>query len=479
MSKLNVQGVLPTKSPKSEREGTGKAKKTPVALPKQLLSATRIVQLLPERTRIRKGSFTHSEPKKSDPVEKSASPKKETPKTLPIPDLTTPIIATKDEVVAKSEETPTTIFEGRPKRNTPKLRRFIDDFFFLIKPPTMHSKPPPPPLKPILNENGIPIKRGRGRPSNRERLEAQLLASQRVEIQSSGDTNNRPADINQECLEDSTKVIQNLVDPVHGSGTASIPREEAVVLQKPKPDEEAEQCNSPLPDSRDKEHQSPHSQKQTKKTKPSRQPIKSTKKYKSRGSPKSGNDSLNMEKENVCEQQPPKRKRGRPRKHPLPETPNVPGERSRSLPALPRTPSSKQKGGNGKNLFKRKSLPQHSIPKHRKPVTIADLITESESTDKSDQEGSVITSGDEQADTTFRASNVRISPTCKAYHSVLNPLPGFIDAITCTEVVRPAISPYGHVLSWETCDQGPVLWGSQECLSLHQEASHQASIGTT
>lgn len=31
-----------------------------------------------------------------------------------------------------------------------------------------------------------------------------------------------------------------------------------------------------------------------------------------------------------------------------------------------------------------------------------------------------------------------------------NPLPGFIDAITRTELVRPAISPYGHVLSYET-----------------------------
>ena len=31
-----------------------------------------------------------------------------------------------------------------------------------------------------------------------------------------------------------------------------------------------------------------------------------------------------------------------------------------------------------------------------------------------------------------------------------NPLPDFIDAITQTEVIRPAISPYGHVLSYDT-----------------------------
>lgn len=31
-----------------------------------------------------------------------------------------------------------------------------------------------------------------------------------------------------------------------------------------------------------------------------------------------------------------------------------------------------------------------------------------------------------------------------------NPLPGFIDSITRQEVVRPTISPYGHVLSYDT-----------------------------
>ncbi|CAG8735272.1 12437_t:CDS:2, partial [Cetraspora pellucida] len=35
-----------------------------------------------------------------------------------------------------------------------------------------------------------------------------------------------------------------------------------------------------------------------------------------------------------------------------------------------------------------------------------------------------------------------------------NPLPGFIDPITLEEVVKPAISPYGHVMgydSWVRC----------------------------
>ena len=451
MSKLDEQEVAPTKSPKGEREGTSTARKAPGTVPRQLASATRIVQLLPDRTRTRKGSFTHSELKKSDSAERLASPKRETAKVLFLPDLATPIITVEDETGIKAEETPTTIIsEGRPKRNTPKLRRFIDDFIFLIKPPTTHSKPP---MKPILNENGVPVKRGRGRPSNRERLEAQLLASQRMGIQGSGEVSNQPTSISQEVLVNSTKVVQDLVDLDHERSTKSTPKQESAVLQKPRPAQEPEeggQGDSPLPDSSDKKHHSPHSQKQKQNNKSRMRTTKyKKKKLDSDGQSKSGNDPLpSMEKENACEQQPPKRKRGRPRKHPLPETPNVPGERSKSLPAFPRTPSSKQKGG--KNVFKRKSLPQNSIPKHRKAVTIADLITESESTDKSDQEDSVLTSGDEQTDTTFRASNVRISPTCKAYHPVLNPLPGFVDAITCTEVVRPAISPYGHVLSWET-----------------------------
>lgn len=40
------------------------------------------------------------------------------------------------------------------------------------------------------------------------------------------------------------------------------------------------------------------------------------------------------------------------------------------------------------------------------------------------------------------------STTTALHHE--NPLPGFIDAITQTQVVRPAISPYGHVLSYDT-----------------------------
>ena len=39
-------------------------------------------------------------------------------------------------------------------------------------------------------------------------------------------------------------------------------------------------------------------------------------------------------------------------------------------------------------------------------------------------------------------------PTNFSFHE--NPLPGFIDTITKTEIVRPAISPYGHVLSYDT-----------------------------
>ena len=39
-----------------------------------------------------------------------------------------------------------------------------------------------------------------------------------------------------------------------------------------------------------------------------------------------------------------------------------------------------------------------------------------------------------------------------------NPLPGFVDPVTLCEVVRPAISPYGHVMAYESW----VRWLNQE-----------------
>lgn len=432
MSKVDEQEVFPTKLPEGEYESASAAKAASVNLPRQLLSATRIVQLLPDRTRTRKGLFSHPEPKKNlqknDQIEESTSPK--------APSRSGPVIATEDETIVEVGEAPTTISEGRPKRNTPRLHRFIEDFAFLLKQPTTPKKSS---IKPILDENGIPMKRKRGRPSNRERLEAELLASQRMGIRNNMNANDRSTDNGKE-------IPVTLTDPNCESTIMNTPKENDAVLQRPKQDQDskAEQGVPSTLDASKKKDESSYSQEQKQSKKSKMQAVESIKEK-----PKSGNDHLsNPGKENECEQ-PPKRKRGRPRKHPLPETPNVPGGRSKSLPVLPGTPSSKQK--NGKNsFFGRKSLPQNSILKHRKIVTIADLITESESTDKSDREDSVITSADEQTDTTFRASSVRLGPMCTTYHSVLNPLPGFVDAITCAEVVRPAISPYGHVLSWET-----------------------------
>jgi hypothetical protein len=50
--------------------------------------------------------------------------------------------------------------------------------------------------------------------------------------------------------------------------------------------------------------------------------------------------------------------------------------------------------------------------------------------------------------TRFKASTRR---QCSREDSELdsNPLPGFIDPITLDEVVKPAISPYGHVMGYD------------------------------
>ncbi|KAJ3067664.1 hypothetical protein HDU98_009129 [Podochytrium sp. JEL0797] len=42
------------------------------------------------------------------------------------------------------------------------------------------------------------------------------------------------------------------------------------------------------------------------------------------------------------------------------------------------------------------------------------------------------------------------APSPPRFSDPLNPLPGFIDPITLEEVVRPAISPYGHVVGYDT-----------------------------
>lgn len=66
-------------------------------------------------------------------------------------------------------------------------------------------------------------------------------------------------------------------------------------------------------------------------------------------------------------------------------------------------------------------------------------------------------SSSEESDDSSGNVNIRSANTMKSMNNINlhnfafdNPLPGFIDSITQTEVVRPAISPYGHVLSYDT-----------------------------
>ncbi len=51
---------------------------------------------------------------------------------------------------------------------------------------------------------------------------------------------------------------------------------------------------------------------------------------------------------------------------------------------------------------------------------------------------------------TVVAPNITLYETPPSTFDFDNPLPGFIDAITRMEVSKPAISPYGHVLSYDT-----------------------------
>ena len=394
MSRVDRQEMSLTELSREEHRETGVVKTSSTTLPKELLSSTRIVQVLPDRTRTRKGvPLSRSESKKNlqkaEQDEEPTVPREEPPKNIPITDPATPIAVEKGNTALGTETTPTAMSEGRPKRNTPRLHRFIDDFVFMLAKPVMRPVTKPEankkePTPPLYDENGNPIKRKRGRPSNREKLEAQLQAAQRAEMQAK-------------------RTSKGVKQPQ--------PVNKPISLDHPETPKQSDPSGT--------------KEKRKSKSKKSTQP----------------------EKENQIGQ-PVRKKVSKPKKHPLPETPSAPDRKSKSLPVPHKTPSSKRK--NGSNSAKRKSLPQGSAPKSRKSITLADLITESESTGNSDHEDSAITSGDEQADATFRASSVRIGPNPTAYHPILNPLPGFIDAITCTEIIRPAISPYGHVLSWET-----------------------------
>lgn len=69
----------------------------------------------------------------------------------------------------------------------------------------------------------------------------------------------------------------------------------------------------------------------------------------------------------------------------------------------------------------------------------------------SEESSSTIELGSSSSNDDFDNGEEDFTPRIKApapFHP--NPLPGFIDVITRQEVERPAISPYGHVLSYDT-----------------------------
>lgn len=57
-----------------------------------------------------------------------------------------------------------------------------------------------------------------------------------------------------------------------------------------------------------------------------------------------------------------------------------------------------------------------------------------------------------------------------------NPLPDFIDAITLEEVIRPAISPYGHVLGYDTWSRCLSQQPKNTCPFTKKPLSHRDLI---
>lgn len=76
-------------------------------------------------------------------------------------------------------------------------------------------------------------------------------------------------------------------------------------------------------------------------------------------------------------------------------------------------------------------------------------IAKEDESERSEEEESDEEVTEEQV---VRTPQVSIMQTIELPRGLIheNPLPGFIDAITQVEVIRPAISPYGHVLSYDT-----------------------------
>ena len=136
-------------------------------------------------------------------------------------------------------------------------------------------------------------------------------------------------------------------------------------------------------------------------------------------------------------------------------------------------------GQEGKEFgSKRKSLPPSLIHKHRKSLTIADLITESESTEKSEQEDPETTSEMNKRTRHSVPAMSTLNSTSTNHRSVMNP-----STRICRRNHMHRSHTSCHLPLWPcselgNLDQGLVLWRSQECVPIHQETPYQASTQT-
>lgn len=135
-------------------------------------------------------------------------------------------------------------------------------------------------------------------------------------------------------------------------------------------------------------------------------------------------------------------------------------KRKRGRPKKADSEKARKRGRPSKKRQKKRSEQASRSTDARRPLTIDDVITETEEeeddnewqdigTDDNDGAHNNGSKAEREEEKRRFVATCRLDPALNAAWSpVLNPLPGYIDVITCSEVVRPAISPFGHVLRY-------------------------------
>lgn len=164
-----------------------------------------------------------------------------------------------------------------------------------------------------------------------------------------------------------------------------------------------------------------------------------------------------MQREKLA--QPSKVPKGSKKIRPVPQLPPTPVKRGRGRPRkYPLDPKGKYT-----NMIVPKIKPKMSKPSISssskglaRSITWEDIVSESADDFSGSSEEVALSANDSERDkddqdVLFKVpAHQRQSIGSQPWDPIMNPLPGFVDSITYTEVVRPAISPFGHVLSYAT-----------------------------